>query len=313
METEEQARTGAAAEASEAEYRAALRDKKRIVVKVGTSTLIHKDTGELNLIRVEHLVRELTDLKNRGKDVILVSSGAIGVGRKAAGFRDKPETIPEKQACAAIGQARLMMIYQKFFAEYNQLTAQILMTHNTMLNPRNRRHVQNTFNELLELGAIPVVNANDSISINEIIRSDNDTLSAVVTTVVGADFLLLLSDIDGLYTDNPFTNDKAKFVDLVESLDEDLMDMGKGPASSVGTGGMATKLSAAQLATAAGADMVIANGRDMSVIHKIVDGEPYGTFFRAHRNEDLDLRDFLQERFSEDSVPGNENTKNEVF
>ena len=313
METEEQAQNSAAAEDSEAEYRAALHDKKRIVVKVGTSTLIHKDTGELNLVRVEHLVRELTDLKNRGKDVILVSSGAIGVGRKAAGFRDKPETIPEKQACAAIGQARLMMIYQKFFAEYNQLTAQILMTHNTMLNPRNRRHVQNTFNELLELGAIPVVNANDSISINEIIRSDNDTLSAVVTTVVGADFLLLLSDIDGLYTDNPFTNDKAKFVDLVESLDEDLMDMGKGTASSVGTGGMATKLSAAQLATAAGADMVIANGRDMSVIHKIVDGEPYGTFFRANRNEDLDLRDFLQERFSEDTAPENENTKNEVF
>lgn len=264
--------------------RAELKDKKRIVVKVGTSSLIHVETGELDLIKVEHLVRELTDLRSKGKDVILVTSGAIGVGSKAAGFKEKPDTVPLKQACAAIGQARLMMIYQKFFAEYNQVTAQVLMTRNTMLNANNRRNAQNTFEELLALGAIPVVNANDSISTFEILHGDNDTLSAVVVSLVGADLLILLSDINGLYTDNPSTNPDAKFVPFVDMVDDELKDMGKESASGVGTGGMATKLIAAELATSAGADMVIANGRNMNVIHKIIDGQPYGTFFRS--NED---------------------------
>lgn len=279
--------------------RAELKDKKRIVVKVGTSSLIHVETGELDLIKVEHLVRELTDLRSKGKDVILVTSGAIGVGSKAAGFKEKPDTVPLKQACAAIGQARLMMIYQKFFAEYNQVTAQVLMTRNTMLNANNRRNAQNTFVELLALGAIPVVNANDSISTFEILHGDNDTLSAVVVSLVGADLLILLSDINGLYTDNPSTNPDAKFVPFVDMVDDELKDMGKESASGVGTGGMATKLIAAELATSAGADMVIANGRNMNVIHKIIDGQPYGTFFRSNEDEAFELKRFLKERFHE--------------
>ena len=279
--------------------RAELKDKKRIVVKVGTSSLIHVETGELDLIKVEHLVRELTDLRSKGKDVILVTSGAIGVGSKAAGFKEKPDTVPLKQACAAFGQARLMMIYQKFFAEYNQVTAQVLMTRNTMLNANNRRNAQNTFEELLALGAIPVVNANDSISTFEILHGDNDTLSAVVVSLVGADLLILLSDINGLYTDNPSTNPDAKFVPFVDMVDDELKDMGKESASGVGTGGMATKLIAAELATSAGADMVIANGRNMNVIHKIIDGQPYGTFFRSNEDEAFELKRFLKERFHE--------------
>ena len=279
--------------------RAERKDKKRIVVKVGTSSLIHVETGELDLIKVEHLVRELTDLRSKGKDVILVTSGAIGVGSKAAGFKEKPDTVPLKQACAAIGQARLMMIYQKFFAEYNQVTAQVLMTRNTMLNANNRRNAQNTFEELLALGAIPVVNANDSISNFEILHGDNDTLSAVVVSLVGADLLILLSDINGLYTDNPSTNPDAKFVPFVDMVDDELKDMGKESASGVGTGGMATKLIAAELATSAGADMVIANGRNMNVIHKIIDGQPYGTFFRSNEDEAFELKRFLKERFHE--------------
>lgn len=279
--------------------RAELKDKKRIVVKVGTSSLIHVETGELDLIKVEHLVRELTDLRSKGKDVILVTSGAIGVGSKAAGFKEKPDIVPLKQACAAIGQARLMMIYQKFFAEYNQVTAQVLMTRNTMLNANNRRNAQNTFEELLALGAIPVVNANDSISTFEILHGDNDTLSAVVVSLVGADLLILLSDINGLYTDNPSTNPDAKFVPFVDMVDDELKDMGKESASGVGTGGMATKLIAAELATSAGADMVIANGRNMNVIHKIIDGQPYGTFFRSNEDEAFELKRFLKERFHE--------------
>ena len=283
----------------DAQYRAELKNKKRIVIKVGTSSLIHKETGGLDLIKVEHLVRELTDLRNKGKDVILVTSGAIGVGRKAAGLQEKPERVPLKQACAAIGQARLMMIYQKFFAEYNQVAAQILMTRNTMLNARNRRNAQNTFEELMALGAIPIVNANDSISTFEILHGDNDTLSAVVASLVGADLLILLSDINGLYTDNPNTNPNAKFVTFVDTLDDELMGMGKDAVSSVGTGGMATKLLAAELATSAGADMVIANGRNMDVIHKIMDGQPYGTFFCSNEDDALELREFLKEHFHE--------------
>ena len=283
----------------DAQYRAELKNKKRIVVKVGTSSLIHRETGGLDLIKVEHLVRELTDLRNKGKDVILVTSGAIGVGRKAAGLQEKPERVSLKQACAAIGQARLMMIYQKFFAEYNQVAAQILMTRNTMLNARNRMNAQNTFEELMSLGAIPIVNANDSISTFEILHGDNDTLSAVVASLVGADLLILLSDINGLYTDNPNTNPNAKFVPFVDTRDDELMGMGKDAVSSVGTGGMATKLVAAELATSAGADMVIANGKNMNVIHKIMDGQPYGTLFCSNEDGALELQEFLKEHFHE--------------
>lgn len=235
-----------------------LRDKKRIVVKIGSSSLTHPQSGRLNLMKLEVLVRELSDLHNQGKDVVLVSSGAIAVGSAAMGFTEKPKELEKKQACAAVGQARLMMIYQKLFSEYNQTAAQILMTKNTMVNNLNRKNAQNTFQELLKMGAIPIVNENDSISTYEIEFGDNDTLSAVVSALIGADLLILLSDIDGLFTDDPNTNPRAEFIDVVENLDEHFLEMGKeSTGSKVGTGGMATKLAAAEIATAAGADMVL--------------------------------------------------------
>ena len=239
-----------------------LRDKKRIVVKIGSSSITHPETGALNLTKLEILVRELCDLKNAGKDVILVSSGAIAVGRQTIGFHHRPKNVAEKQACAAIGQAQLMMIYQKLFSEYGHQAAQVLMTKDTMMDNLSRRNARNTFDELLALGVIPIVNENDTVSTYEIQFGDNDTLSAIVAALVGADMLLLLSDIDGLYTDDPRKNPQAEFINYVEAVDDRLMQMGKGAGSDVGTGGMATKLSAAKIAAASGADMVIANGDD---------------------------------------------------
>lgn len=279
-------------------YRERLKNKKRIVIKIGSSSLTHPETGRLNLRKLEVLARELSDLRNQGKDVILVSSGAIATGVAALGMKEKPTELKGKQACAAVGQARLMMIYQKLFSEYNQMAAQILMTKNTMVNNLNRINARNTFEELLELGAIPVVNENDSISSYELEMlesfGDNDTLSAVIAGLIGADLLILLSDIDGLFTDDPNTNPDAEFIDTVEVLDEKLLSMGKGPKSKVGTGGMATKLTAAEIATAAGADMVIANGRDFHVIHKIMEGRKYGTLFAGNKKEEFFLIDYIE-------------------
>ena len=272
-----------------------LKDKKRIVVKVGSSSLTHAETGSIDLIKMEKLVRELTDLHNRGKEVILVSSGAIAVGRKTIGMKDRPSQLSVKQACASIGQARLMMMYQKFFMEYNQIASQVLMTKNTLVNGENRINARNTFDTLLHMGAIPIVNENDTISTYEIQFGDNDTLSAVVAALVQADLLILLSDIDGLFTDDPNKNPDAKFIDYVDHVDQHFEKMGKGSASDVGTGGMSTKLKAAKLATSAGADMVIANGADMGVIHQIVDGEQIGTLFKENRTEDFYLIDYLDE------------------
>ena len=272
-----------------------LKDKKRIVVKVGSSSLTHAETGSIDLIKMEKLVRELTDLHNRGKEVILVSSGAIAVGRKTIGMKDRPSQLSVKQACASIGQARLMMMYQKFFMEYNQIASQVLMTKNTLVNGENRINARNTFDTLLHMGAIPIVNENDTISTYEIQFGDNDTLSAVVAALVQADLLILLSDIDGLFTDDPNKNPDAKFIDYVDHVDQHFEKMGKGSASDVGTGGMSTKLKAAKLATSAGADMVIANGADMGVIHRIVDGESVGTLFKENRTEDFYLIDYLDE------------------
>ena len=274
--------------------RETLKDKKRIVIKIGSSSLTHPDTGYLDLIKLEILVREISDLRNQGKDVILVSSGAIMVGSKTMGYKKKPDKLSEKQACAAIGQAKLMMIYQKLFAEYNQVASQILMTKNTMLNNLNRINAKNTFNELLRMGAIPIVNENDTISTYEIEFGDNDTLSAVVAALVEADLLILLSDIDGLFTDDPHKNPDAEFIHVVESLDDKLKAMGKGSTgSNVGTGGMATKLAAAEIASAAGTDMIIANGKDFHVIHKIMQGRDYGTLFLSHPKDEFFLLDYL--------------------
>ena len=254
-----------------------LKDKQRIIVKVGTSSLIHKATGNINLFRLEKLVRVLTDLHNSGKDVILVSSGAIGVGFKALGLENRPTSLPMKQACSAVGQGQLMMIYQKLFAEYNQGSAQILITKETMLNDERRYNAKNTFEELLKLG-------------------DNDTLSAVVTAVVQGDLLILLTDIDGLYTDDPHKNPLAKLIPEVPVLDEKIGRMAKGAVTKVGTGGMETKIAAANIVTDAGADMVIVNSNNLNNVNKVVAGEEIGTLFLAHKRPDFDFKKYLTER-----------------
>ncbi|WP_167956396.1 glutamate 5-kinase [Anaerosporobacter faecicola] len=272
-----------------------LKDKKRIVIKIGSSTITHPATGSLNLKKMEQLVRVLTDLRNQGKDVILVSSGAIAVGRKSLGLTQKPKETKTKQACAAVGQARLMMVYQKLFAEYNQVPAQILMTKYTMFNEISRQNARNTFEELLDYGVIPIVNENDTVSTDELELEfgDNDTLSAIVSAVIDADLLILMSDIDGLYTDDPHTNPDATFIDVVEELTDELCSMGKGSASSVGTGGMATKLSAAKIATTAGTDMLIANGEDVEIIYDIMEGKQIGTLFKQNKSDSFNLLDYI--------------------
>ena len=279
-----------------------LKDKQRIVIKVGTSSLIHKATGNINLFRLEKLVRVLTDLHNSGKDVILVSSGAIGVGFKALGLEKRPTSLPMKQACSAVGQGQLMMIYQKLFAEYNQGSAQILITKETMLNDERRYNAKNTFEELLKLGVIPIVNENDTVSTSEIPYvdsfGDNDRLSAIVAALIGADLLILLSDIDGLYTDDPRSNPDAKFISLVPEISQKYLNMGKETSgSSVGTGGMSAKLAAARIATDSGADMVIANGDQVDVIMDIMSGKEKGTLFLAHPNLDFDLMHYLNNEY----------------
>ena len=276
-----------------------LKDKQRIVIKIGSSSLTHAQTGQLDLIKLEVLVREVSNLRNQGKDVVLVSSGAIMVGKNTIGLESRPEKVSTKQACAAIGQAKLMMIYQKLFAEYNQIAGQVLITKNTFLNNVNRVNAQNTFEELLDMGVIPIVNENDTISTYELEFvnqfGDNDTLSAIVATMINADLLILLSDIDGLYTDDPNLNKKARFIDVVESVDSALMKMGKSSTSTdVGSGGMKTKLSAAQVATSAGADMIIANGKDFRIIHQIMEGRTKGTLFLSDRKEEFYLMDYIE-------------------
>ena len=278
--------------------REAVKDKKRIVIKIGSSSLMHNETGRLNLGKIEKLVRTIVDIKNSGKDVVLVSSGAIAVGRMAIGLNEKPDELPVKQACAAIGQAKLMMVYQKIFAEYSTTAAQVLMTKATVMNDKSRRNAQNTFNELLNLGAVPIVNENDTVSTYEIKQvqtfGDNDRLSAIVTSIIDADLLILLSDIDGLYTDDPNSNPDARFINQVDVIDDKLLNMGKSTSGSgVGTGGMATKLKAAGIAVSSGADMVIANGNDIDNIAKIVSGADVGTLFVSCKDENFDLVKFI--------------------
>ncbi len=283
------------------------KDKKRIVVKIGSSSITHKETGGADLVRLEKLVRELTDLHNGGRDVVLVSSGAISVGLKAANIRgiyysgtertDGPdEKLKLKQAAAAIGQARLMMMYQKLFSEYNQMTAQILMTKHTIVDNLNRFNARNTFEELLTLGVIPVVNENDTIATYEIEFGDNDTLSAIVAALIDADLLILLSDIDGLYTDDPHENKDARFINEIVKLDDTVDSFAKGTTGSIGgTGGMATKISAAHIASASGCDMVIANASDLGNIHRIISGADTGTFIHADKKHDFYIEDYIRE------------------
>lgn len=275
-----------------------IKDKKRIVIKIGSSSLQHAETGDLDYVKLEKLVRALCDISNQGKEVVLVSSGAIAAGKQAVNLKnhdvsgDSP--IAVKQACAAVGQARLMMVYQKLFSEYNHIAAQILMTKNTIVDDLNRFNAHNTFMELLKLGVIPIVNENDTVATYEIEIGDNDTLSAIVAAMIEADLLILLSDIDGLYSDDPRTNPEAKFIEVVEQLDASIMQMGRSTTgSSVGTGGMGTKLIAAQIATKSGADMIIANSSKLEVIHQIMEGENVGTLFKAHSDDSFDLKGFV--------------------
>ena len=282
----------------ELDERNKLRDKKRIVVKIGSSSLTHPETGELNLLKIEKLVRILCDLKGEGKDVVLVSSGAIAAGRQALGGQKRPVSISEKQAYAAVGQARLMMVYQKLFSEYNHVAAQVLLTKDTMTNEVSRYNAQNTFDELMNLGAVPIVNENDTVSTHEIQFGDNDRLSAIVAALIGADLLILLSDIDGLYSDDPRKNPDARFVELVEEITPQLLQMGKATSGSdVGTGGMSAKLAAARIATDSGSDMIIANGENVEIIQELMEGKEKGTLFMAHSNLDFDLMNYVNHEY----------------
>lgn len=279
----------------ETQERQNLADKQRIVIKIGSSSLTHAQTGEVNLMKIEKLVRVISDLRGQGKDVVLVSSGAIAAGRQALGRHRKPDTLAEKQAFAAVGQARLMMVYQKIFSEYNQTAAQVLMTKNTTVDNTSRENARNTFDQLLKLGTVPVVNENDTVSTYEIKFGDNDRLSAIVSALIGADLLVLLSDIDGLYSDDPKMNPDAEFISQVDELSDALMSMGKSTSGSdVGTGGMAAKLYAAKIAAGSGTDMVIANGDDVGVIWDILEGREVGTLFTAHRSPDFTLLDYIE-------------------
>lgn len=273
--------------------RAALREKKRIVFKIGTSTLTHPESGGLDLVKMERFVRILTDLRNQGKEIVLVSSGAIAVGRGALGLKERPTERSVKQACAAVGQSRLMMVYQKIFSEYNQHTAQILMTKITIANDISRHNAQNTFRELLEMGVIPIVNENDTVATDEFDLGDNDYLSAIVSAIVKADLLVLLSDIDGLYTDDPNRNPEARLLHTVNRITDEMVDMAKGPASDVGTGGMSSKIGAAGIANDAGADMAIINGGDIDNVNRLLSGEEIGTLFTAHRTRHFHLKNYL--------------------
>ena len=271
-----------------------LKNKKRIVIKIGSSSLTHPETGDLNFMKIEQLIRVISDLRGEGREVVLVSSGAIAAGRQALGCQ-KPETVAEKQAYAAVGQARLMMVYQKIFSEYNQTAAQVLMTKNTIVDNVSRENAHNTFEELLKLGVVPIVNENDTVATYEIKFGDNDRLSAIVSALIGADLLILLSDIDGLYSDDPKRNPDAAFIEQVDEISDELLSMGKATTGSdVGTGGMAAKLYAARIAADSGADMVIANGDNVEGIWDILAGKQCGTLFTAHKRPEFELIDYIQ-------------------
>lgn len=270
-----------------------LSEKKRIVIKIGSSSLVHKETGELDLMRIEKLIRILSDLKNQGKDVVLVSSGAIVVGCKALGLKKRPEVLSMTQACAALGQLELMMLYQKLFLEYNHRAAQVLLTFDVISNSERRINATNTLKQLLDLDVIPVVNENDTVATEEIEFGDNDTLSAIVASLIHADLLILLTDIDGFYTDDPRKNPEAKKLSVVEQIDEKMIQMAKNTNTGYGTGGMMTKISAARIATDSGADLAICDSGDLEIILRLLAGEDEGTLFLAHSDDSFDVTDFI--------------------
>ena len=255
----------------------------RIVVKVGTSTLAH-GTGHMNIRRVEALCKVLSDIKNAGHEVILVSSGAIGMGVGKLSLSSRPEDIPTKQAAAAVGQCELMYTYDRLFSEYNHTVAQLLVTGSDVEDEHRRTHFHNTLYRLLELGALPVINENDTIATDEIVIGDNDTLSAIVAATVNADLLVLLSDIEGLHTADPRSDPDARLIGRVDEITPGIEALAGGNGTSLGTGGMVTKLRAARIAMASGIDMVIANGAQPERLYDIIDGRPVGTRFIGRRD-----------------------------
>lgn len=259
---------------------ATLKSPKRIVVKVGTSTLAYEN-GKTNIRRISKLVSVLSDLKNAGIDVALVTSGAIGVGAGKLGLPGRPGDTPGRQAAATVGQCELMFMYDKLFAEYGHVVGQLLITRSDIENGERRENLINTFEKLFEYGAIPIINENDSVAVEEIVYGDNDNLSAIVAILVHADALIILSDIDGLYSGNPRDDDNAKLIPVVDFITDEIMALAQPSGSAMGTGGMLTKLSAAKTATQAGIDTVVMNGADPADIYKLLDGRQIGTFFTA--------------------------------
>lgn len=259
-----------------------MKNKKRIVIKLGTSTLTHK-TGKLNIRRMDRMTRILSDLQNAGYELILVSSGAVGLGVGKLNLRERPRTTPGKQAAAAVGQCELMHIYDEMFSKYSITVAQILLTKTIISSPERVRNVRNAIDELTAMSVIPIVNENDTVAIDELELEigENDSLSAVVASIAGADTLIIMSDIDGLYSDDPRRNPDAKIIPVVEKIDENIEKIAGGAGSSLGSGGMATKINAAKIATAAGVDMVIMNGANPDDLYRLFDGEPLGTWFPA--------------------------------
>ena len=254
----------------------------RIVIKIGTSTLAHP-TGHLNIRRVEELCKIISDIKNSGHEVIMVSSGAIGMGVGKLGLISRPSDIPTKQAAAAVGQCELMYTYDKLFSEYNHTVAQLLITGDDVQNETRHDNFSNTLNRLLELGALPIINENDTVSTKEIVIGDNDTLAAIVAESVKADKLVLLSDIDGLYTADPHTNPDARLIPVIWSIDDSIMALAGGSNGNQGTGGMVTKLQAAKICMSCGCDMVIANGSKPTNLYDILDGKSVGTTFTGEK------------------------------
>ena len=254
----------------------------RIVIKIGTSTLAYA-TGQLNIRRVEALCKTMSDIRNAGHELILVSSGAIGMGVGKLGLRQRPQDIPGKQAAAAVGQCELMYIYDKLFSEYHHTVAQLLTTADNLTNETRHGNFTNTLNRLLELGVVPVINENDTVATEEIVIGDNDTLAANVAMSVGAQMLILLSDIDGLYTADPHTDPNARLLPVVRRVDEDIKKLAGVSSTTQGTGGMVTKLRAAEICLDCGCEMVIANGNNPAALYDIVEGKPVGTRFVGER------------------------------
>lgn len=254
----------------------------RIVVKIGTSTLAYA-TGQLNIRRVEALCKTMSDIRNAGHELILVSSGAIGMGVGKLGMRQRPQDIPGKQAAAAVGQCELMYIYDKLFSEYHHTVAQLLITADNLTNEIRHRNFTNTLTRLLELGVVPVINENDTVATEEIVIGDNDTLAARVAESVGAQLLILLSDIDGLYTADPHADPNARLLPVVHRVDEDIKKLAGVSSTTQGTGGMVTKLRAAEICLDCGCEMVIANGNNPAALYDIVEGKPVGTRFAGER------------------------------